>query len=175
MKYLLGIAALVAGYAFGDWFPDIDQKTGLLLHRSILTHGFLLLILIFAIAFPFQLVSLRWFALGSNLGIAVHLIFDLFPKGWSGFALISVPTHGWTAPWFSWIWIAVSIVVCTLFAARLVRNGLEGTLFTLSLIFAFVYIANGEDAIWRPVVALMVTTVLGLILITRGSARQADF
>ena len=41
--------------------------------------------------------------------VAVHLSFDLFPKGWSGFALISVPGYGWTAPWFSGAWIAISI------------------------------------------------------------------
>ena len=42
MKYLFGFAALVVGLAVGNWFLDVDQKTDLLVHRSIVTHGPLL-------------------------------------------------------------------------------------------------------------------------------------
>ena len=162
MKFLLGLVALLAGLALGSGFPDIDQKTGLLLHRSIVTHGPLVPIFVFAAASGTRLIQLRWFALGVTLGVAVHLSFDLFPKGWSGFALISVPSYGWTAPWFSWTWIAVGTVACTYLALRLVRSGLDGSLFMSSLICAFGYIAVGEDAFWRPVVALTVATVISL-------------
>ena len=48
MRYLLGLIALVVGLAVGDWFPDIDQKTSLLLHRSIVTHGPLVPLIVFA-------------------------------------------------------------------------------------------------------------------------------
>ena len=162
MKYLLGLVALLVGLAVGNWFPDVDQKTGLLLHRSIVTHGPIVPLLVFAAASGTRSIQLRWFALGATLGVAIHLGFDLFPKGWSGFALISVPGYGWTAPWFSWTWIAVSTVACIYLALRLVRSGLDGSLFIFSLIFAFGYIAVGEDALWRPVVALSVATVISL-------------
>jgi len=49
-----------------------------------------------------------------------------------------------------WTWIAVSTVTCTYLAARLIRSGLDGSLFILSLIFAFGYVVLGEDAFWRP-------------------------
>ena len=162
MKYLLGLVALVVGLAVGDWFPDIDQKTSLLLHRSIVTHGPLAPLIVFAAASGIRSIQIRRFALGVTLGVAIHLSFDLFPNGWSGFALISVPSYGWTAPSFSWAWIAVSTVACTYLAVRLVRSGLDGSLFMLSLICAFGYIAVGEDAFWRPVVALTVATVISL-------------
>ena len=162
MKYLLGLVALLAGLAVGNAFPDIDQKTGMLLHRSIVTHGPLVPIIVFAFAPCTRSIRLRWFALGVTLGVAIHLSFDLFPGGWSGFALISVPSYGWTAPWFSWTWIAVSTVACTYLALRLVRSGLDSSLFILSLISAFGYIAMGEDAFWRPVVALITATVISL-------------
>ena len=162
MKYPLGLLALVAGLAVGNGFPDIDQKTGLLLHRSIVTHGPLAPLIVFAAASGTRSIQLRWFALGVTLGVAIHLSFDLFPNGWSGFALISVPSYGWTAPWFSWTWIAVSTVVCTYLALRLVRSGLDGSLFMLLLICGFGYIAVGEDAFWRPVVALTLTTAISL-------------
>ena len=162
MKYLLGLVALLAGLAVGNGFPDIDQKTGLLLHRSIVTHGLLLPLIVLAAAFGTRSIQLRWFALGVTLGVAVHLGFDLFPKGWSGFALISVPGYGWTAPWFSWTWIAVSTVASTYLAARLIRSGLDGSLFVLSLMGVFGYIAMGEDAFWRPLAALAVATTIAL-------------
>ena len=46
MKYLFGFAALVVALAVGDWFPDGDQKTDRLLHRSIATHRPLLPIIV---------------------------------------------------------------------------------------------------------------------------------
>ena len=162
MKYVLGLVAPLAGLAVGNWFPDIDQKTGLLLHRSIVTHGPLVPFIIFAAASGSRSIRLRWFALGVTLGVAIHLSFDLFPHGWSGFALISIPTYGWTAPWFSWIWIAVSTVACAYMAVRLVRGAVGASLFLLSLIFAFGFIAVGEDSFWRPIVALTVATVISL-------------
>ena len=167
MKYLLGLVLLLAGLGIGNWFPDIDQKTSLLQHRSIVTHGPLAPIIVFAAASGARSIPRRWFALGVTLGVAVHLSFDLFPNGWSGFALISVPDYGRTTPWFSWIWIATSTVACTYLALRLVRGGLDSCLFMLSLIYAFGYIAVGEDAFWRPVVALTVATVISLTLVVR--------
>ena len=173
MRYLLGLVALVVGLAVGDWFPDIDQKTGLLLHRSIVTHGPLVPLIVFAAASGTRSIQIRWFALGATLGVALHLSFDLFPNGWSGFALISVPSYGWTVPWFSWIWISVSTVTCTFLALRLVRGVLDGSLFLLSLVFAFGYIAVDEDALWRPIVALTVATVISLTLVV-GRAISHD-
>ena len=172
MKYLFGLVALLAGLAVGDWFPDIDQKTGLLLHRSILTHGALVPLIVFAAAYGTRVIQLRWFALGVTVGLAVHLSFDLFPIGWSGFALISVPGYGWTAPWFSWTWIAFSTVASTYLAARLVRSGLDGSLFILSLILAFGYVAMDEDAFWWPVVALTVATAITLTPAARRASRS---
>ncbi|HIC25699.1 MAG TPA: hypothetical protein EYO82_07300 [Gammaproteobacteria bacterium] len=163
MKYLFGFAALVVGLAVGNWFPDVDQKTDLLVHRSIVTHGPLLPIIVVGVASVMRTTPLRWVALGLAVGLAVHLSFDLFPKGWSGFALISVPGYGWTAPWFSGAWIAISTVFCTHLAIRLVKNGFDGCILIMSLVCAFGYITIGEDAFWRPVVVLTVATAVALI------------
>lgn len=171
MKYLVGLLVLLAGLAAGNWFPDIDQETDLLLHRSIVTHGPLVPFVVFVAAASTRSIPLRWFVLGVTLSVAIHLSFDLFPRGWSGFALVSVPTYGWTASWFSWTWIALSTVACIYLAMRLVRGLLDGSLFFLSLIFAFSYVASGEDALWRPVTALTVAIAISLILIlSRRSA-----
>ena len=100
MKYLIGLVGLIAGLALGNEFPDIDQNTNILLHRSIVTHGPMLPLIVFAVASVTRSIPIRWFALGLALSVAIHLSFDLFPKGWTGFALIRIPTHGWTAQWF---------------------------------------------------------------------------
>ena len=167
MKYLFGLVALLVGLAAGNWFPDIDQKTGLLLHRSIVTHGPLFPLIAFAAALGTRSMRVRWFALGVALGFAIHLSFDLFPRSWSGFALISVPSYGWTPSWFSWTWIALSTVACTYLALKLVRGALDGSLLFLSLVLAFGFIAMSEDAFWRPVMALTAAIVIPLTLIVR--------
>ena len=162
MKYLFGFVALVVGLAVGNWFPDVDQHTDLLSHRSIVTHGPLVPFIVVALASVTRTIPLRWFALGLAVGVAVHLSFDLFPKGWSGFALISVPGYGWTAPWFSGIWIATSTVFCIYLAIKLVKNELDVSLLMLSLLCGFGYISIGEDTFWRPVGVLTVATAIAL-------------
>ena len=162
MKYLFGFCAVFVGLAVGNWLPDVDQKTDLLVHRSIVTHGPFLPIIVVAVASAIRTIPFRWFALGLAVGVAVHLSLDLFPKGWSGFALISVPGYGWTAPWFSAAWIAISTVFCTYLAIRLARNWFDGCIFITSLVCTLGYIAVGEDAFWRPFVALTVAIAVSL-------------
>ena len=171
MKYLLGFAALLAGLWFGEWFPDIDQKPNLqLLHRSMVTHGPLVPVVIFAIASGSRSIQLRWFALGVLVGAAIHFSFDLFPGRWSGPALISLPNYGWTASWFSWTWIAGSTLACTWLALRLVRSGFDGSLFVLSFTGMFSYTSVDEEALWRPVVALTIVVLVSLTPAIRRAA-----
>lgn len=49
MKTILRLLALVAGVYVGFRFPDIDQRTDLLVHRSIITHGLLAPLLLSAV------------------------------------------------------------------------------------------------------------------------------
>ena len=169
MKYLFGFVALVVGLSAGNWFPDVDQHTSLLSHRSIITHGPLVPLIVVSLASATRTIPLLWFALGLAIGVAVHLSFDLFPKDWSGFALISVPGYGWSAPWFSGTWIAISMVFCAYLAIKLIRNGLDGFILTMSLFCAFGYISIGEDTFWRPVVALTVAAAIALTPAVRRS------
>jgi uncharacterized membrane protein YdjX (TVP38/TMEM64 family) len=39
MKPVVRLLALLAGVMLGGWFPDFDQDTTVLVHRSIVTHG----------------------------------------------------------------------------------------------------------------------------------------
>src|SRR5579862_2396335 len=122
MRYSLNILWLVVGVAIGVRFADIDQHVPFLVHRSILTHGFLVpLLLLYLIRKPQPLMEdgSRLFTIGLCLASAVHLGFDLFPRGWYQHALIHIPLYGWTSPLFSIIWMFASILVCLWIALRL--------------------------------------------------------
>ena len=103
---------LLGGLAVGLHLPDIDQFLPLLDHRSILTHSPFLSIAIFILALKKRHAGLLMAAVGISLGVAVHLAFDLFPRGWSGYALISAPIYGRTGALFSGLWIGGSMGVC---------------------------------------------------------------
>jgi hypothetical protein len=153
VTYLVALVALLFGLVVGEKFPDVDQRTNLLLHRSIITHGLLMPLLLYAAASRTQWAPFRWFSMGVSLGVAVHLSFDLFPRAWSGFALVSIPVYGWLPAVVSWVWIAVSGVTCVYLAGKLARNIGESGLFMLGLAGIFVYAAPGEHALWRPMAA----------------------
>lgn len=160
MRILIGVLALGTGLVIGNWLPGIDQRTQLLLHRSIITHGPLIPLIGFAVVFYSSARVLRWFVIGVCIGTAVHLCFDLFPKGWQGFALVSVPAFGRTHPLFSWLWLGFGTVACIFMAAKLVRSGGELMLFFLALVASFALIAFGESAFWRPMAAIIIAALL---------------
>ena len=78
-------------------------------HRSILTHSALLPLLAVVVRprrFPAHAVA--WFA----FGLAIHLIADLFPRSWRGFALIQLPLgSGSIGALSSPMWIAANAVL----------------------------------------------------------------
>ena len=112
------LALFGLGCYLGSGMPDLDQHTNLLLHRSILTHGLLGPLLVSKLLGGCSVRSLQWFAAGFALGVAIHLAADLFPKAWTGFALISLPFYGWLPAPASITWLVCSVVVCLGLAVR---------------------------------------------------------
>jgi len=143
---------------------DIDLKVNFLVHRSIVTHGFLLISFLYCFARNKENPLLRLFTAGVSLASAVHLCFDLFPKAWIGFALIHIPGYGRTSPVFSWLWIAVSIVVCLYLALVLTRNTFEVVVTTSSLPITFGFYATTESVFWPALVVLTVATAVAVML-----------
>ncbi len=54
------------------------------------------------------------------------------------------------------------MVSCTYLAIKMVKNWFDGCLLMVSLVCAFGYVSIGEDAFWRPVVAMTVATAVAL-------------
>jgi len=163
MPYLIGIPLLVIGVVVGVYFPDLDQRLPFLLHRSILTHNAFLPLLLGLFFHQKKPPALRLLAVGVSEALAVHLAFDLFPIAWSGYALISVPFLGRTSPVFSWLWIALSIVLSLVIVVALVRNGLEMGLAVVGLVAAFSWYATTQHVfIWGELAALAVAAAIAL-------------
>ncbi len=164
MRYLFGILTLLIGIVAGLALPDIDLRWSFLGHRSIVTHGFLVPILLFWLASQQKHITTRLLAVGFCVAAAVHLSFDLFPKAWTGYALIYIPGYGRTNPEFSWLWTAANIVICMYLALMLINSIFEliavvvGVLATFSLHVV-------QTSIFTPaLIVLVVATGIALLL-----------
>lgn len=162
--FSLTVISLVAGLAFGEWFPDIDQRFHFLIHRSILTHGLVVPLLLYSMGSGLKAAPIRLFVSGFSLGLAIHLGFDLFPRAWQGFALIHVPLLGWTHPIFSWSWIAGSMTCSLYLSMRLARNGIEGAALLLGILGLFSYTSTNETTFWGPLISLLIGSGIALVI-----------
>ena len=162
------------GIRLGLNFPDLDLSLPFLRHRSFLTHGLLLpVLLFFALRWCFgwrprlQLfldIPLRLLLIGICVACTVHLCFDLFPRAWYGFALIWVPFYGRATPTFSWMWLGASCVVCLYLALLLVRHLLEIMLSALGLGLTFVLESSKESSFVLALGALLLVSTFALAL-----------
>lgn len=94
--FLLGIFSIFIGIKYPDWDFKLKLK-----HRSILTHSPVILIL-FTILYMDSVnstwwfmgekeIGFRYFIIGFSIGMGIHFLYDLFPKGWKGSALLHIP------------------------------------------------------------------------------------
>ena len=105
------------------------------------------------------------------LGFVVHLAFDLFPRAWSGYALISMPVYGWLPGWASIVWISGSMLACAYWSVRLVRGTLEPLILVVGAAGIFIYAVRSESALFSPlVVAVAALAVCGVVSLFRRSA-----
>ncbi|RLC83719.1 MAG: hypothetical protein DRJ03_16340 [Chloroflexi bacterium] len=92
--FITGVV-FVLGFSIGGTFSDIDLAPPLpIRHRSAWTHGPFIPLALWAASSG----GLWWayFALGFLPAYAIHLIYDMFPKKWTGGARVSwYPLTGW--------------------------------------------------------------------------------
>ena len=161
------IAWSVAAFAVGAWaglkLPDVDQRTDLLLHRSILTHRPLAPLIMYILVRNARRLSVRAFPMFLCLGLVVHLSFDLFPRAWMGYALISIPAYGWLPPVLSVAWISATALLCAYWAVRLARGVQESPLLVLGLLAIFAYAAPNEASLIGPLIAVLGFLAFGAV------------
>lgn len=178
-SYIFRVPWLLLGLALGLHLPDIDSRFQLsrwLVHRSILTHGCLLSLLVFWLVRKRRgtMPALGLIFFGLTLAVAVHLCFDFFPLSWRGFALIHIPIYGWTSALFSQIWIVLSIIICLYLAFVLVRNIIELVFNIGTLIISFGIAAAESSGVYLwPFVVLLLTTTLAIFMAYRSYRVEA--
>ena len=111
MKYLAITSLTVLAFVVGMVFPDVDQKISFLVHRSVLTHGPWIAMVASLFALNGKGYYRPLIVLAFNAGMAIHLAADLFPKAWTGFALIHIPLWGRLPATASVVWILASVVI----------------------------------------------------------------
>jgi len=89
MEIILFLLIVCLSSWLGLKFPDWDLKLGIK-HRSLLTHSPLILVPFIVHYLKVREEFLGFFISGFSIGIAVHLLFDGFPKSWKGTALLCI-------------------------------------------------------------------------------------
>ena len=173
MAPLFLVACSIVVFAVGAWIglklPDVDQRTDLLLHRSIITRGPLVPLVLFVLLRNVQRTWVRMLSMSVCLGFVVHLAFDLFPRAWSGYALISVPIYGWLPGWLSIAWITAIVLACAYWAVRLARGVLEPLVLAVGTAGIFIYAVLSESAVIGPLgVAAAALLICGVVRLFRS-------
>ena len=87
---LLGFLLITVSFLFGIKLPDWDFKLRLR-HRSIITHSPFVTIIFIALYETKTSYFFKYFIVGFSIAIAIHILFDLFPRKWYGGALLKIP------------------------------------------------------------------------------------
>ncbi len=164
-----GIVLLLVALLIGLELPDWDHRLPFLIHRSLITHGFLLPLALFVLV-QRKTAPLRLFSMGFNVATAIHLCFDLFPRAWVGFALIHIPFWGRSNTLFSWVWISLSIVISLYLTFVLIQTFIDLCLIIGSLGLFFFFYAASQPAFGLALTALV--AAIGITLLFPGNSQD---
>lgn len=160
----MAIFVSFAAYFLGIKFPDWDFKMKLP-HRNILTHSPLILLFFIKIYEEKPNDLFRFFIMGFSLALALHLIFDFFPRGWGGGALLHVPfkkraLRPKTTKILLVLFIILSLIIAVAYSHSLAE------FFYLSLIGIITIFKDAikEEKVVRPLLTFIISVFLiGLI------------
>ena len=166
---------------FGLHFPDIDLSLMFILnHRSIITHGIIL-----PFIFNWYLVNktkidrslIETFYSGILLGISIHLIADLIPKAYIGYALIKLPLNISIGKELSILWMATNVLAGLIIASNSIfklkiNKYLKLFKYLLSLLIGVVYMLNENDANIKIFILFIISTLIGFRIYKKNNAKQ---
>lgn len=155
-----GIVIFFTAFLIGIKFPDWDFKLKLR-HRNILTHSPMILLFFTWMYMRNPGTEFRYFIMGFSLAIGIHLIFDIFPKGWGGGALLQMPFIKYRFK------KNVSILLFILFILVSLGVGIRSTQNIEELIFISLYgigtiVINRvkEEKVMRPMCVFLMVMLL---------------
>lgn len=157
---LTGIIVAVTAFLVGMKFPDWDFKLKLQ-HRSILTHSPLFLFLLMELYKKDRSDTFRFFIAGFALALAIHFIFDFFPKGWSRGALLHLPIARIPlSPAVSKIIFMASIVISLYISLKMINSFEEYVFFIILSFWTFLKSIIKEKKFFRPCMLFMMIFLL---------------
>ncbi|NJP05078.1 MAG: hypothetical protein HC837_05340 [Chloroflexaceae bacterium] len=160
---LLSVIALVIGTAIGLSIADVDHIFPFLTHRAAITHSFLLPLIAYLVVREREPWA-KMGVVGFCLGMIVHISFDLFPRSWSGAALIHMIGFGALPPTASILLICISMVVCFYLVFLLVEKRTDLIAGLIALCIAFGMASAHETVFWWALLSIVVTLVIALLL-----------
>lgn len=162
--YTIDYILIFSSFLLGGKMPDWDMKLKLK-HRSILTHSPIISLFLIFIYNVKEGYIFRNFLIGYSMGVAVHLLFDIFPNNWRGGALIKIPFFKLNFnKKNSKIFLAFSTIINVYISIFYIINIKEFVfIFVLSL-FYFCYNRKKEKIFFRPVLFFTFLNVLFLYL-----------
>ncbi|AMD94303.1 hypothetical protein [Leptotrichia sp. oral taxon 847] len=157
-------------YYVGFKFPDYDLKLKLS-HRNMLTHSPLLVVILFllhqnkilTLIYKMKYDITDFVIVGLSLGIAIHLLYDLFPKSFKGMALLQFPiiekglTEGETI-----VIMVIFITFLTGFSVYKLVNYLDLTTSLILIIITFIVKRKSEKKFFR--VAFLFVIIFSLLI-----------
>lgn len=152
MKLLM----IFIGYGLGINFPDIDHKIKFLGHRSFFTHSPIITYILYYLGKINGLNDFNYILIGFSFAVGIHLIFDLFPKKWTGGSIIK-PFGGIM---FSKIYIFLGALLSFLFSARVAKDMNEYLLLSLMGLSAIFIYSKKERTLVRPFFSYIVIVFL---------------
>ena len=145
-----GIIVSFTAYFLGIRFPDWDFKMKLK-HRSILTHSPLILLIFIRVYEQDRSDNFRYFLMGFSLALALHFIYDLYPRGWGGGALIKIPILKISCtPKMSKMILFFSIVISILVAICYTEKLMEFYYLGILGILTILKDTGKEEKLFRP-------------------------
>lgn len=159
--HLMGIFISFAAFFLGIKFPDWDFKMKLK-HRSILTHSPLILLIFIRVYEQDRSDNFRYFLMGFSLALALHFIYDLYPRGWGGGALIKIPILKISCtPKMSKMILFFSIVISILVAICYTEKLMEFYYLGILGILTILKDTGKEEKLFRPMFSF---SIFGLII-----------
>lgn len=153
------VVSFALAMLLGIRFPDLDLYTPGLKHRSATTHSLLLPGLLMLTGYA--LVNASVIA-GLAMGMAIHMLADVFPRAWVGGALVKMPLFG-SLGRFSPFWLLANFLGCLVIALGIVAEQGDWVQI-ISLVCAAVitlwYMIRKEQSLPPLLAALMVVSVL---------------
>lgn len=160
----LGLVISFFCFLIGIKFPDWDFKWKLR-HRSIITHSPLFsTILVFLYYTKLEERLFSYVIASFSFGIAIHMIFDLFPHGWGSGALLKIPIFKMTcSPKNSQYFFLFTIILNFFYVLLFLERKEE---YFIYILFGFLYMLSRipyEKKFWRPFGLYFLLIALGAL------------